>query len=293
MRATCASSSVTPTVTSTTRRSTSAGAIARSACPLTCRRSRSSGRRRASRPCRPRVNVRPVPLGVELVAVAGDTGPFLDDRLAAADDPVHERRLADVRAADDGDDRQRCVHRAAQRRATRRRSERPRPDAGRSATVVAVEEAVFARARRRATGTDRPAAASASASRDVRRRQQARHRDVAAEEAVADRRRAARAPAVAVLEHRQQRCRARCAPYSPVTIATARPACTVERAGRHASSHPWRAVPVGRRAVDPGEEPRPGTDARRPVDAAPPRHATSASNVRAMPMPFSCCGNPS
>jgi hypothetical protein len=44
------------------------------------------------------------PLGVEQLAVARHAGLLLDDRLAPADDPVHERRLADVGAADDGDD---------------------------------------------------------------------------------------------------------------------------------------------------------------------------------------------
>ena len=45
----------------------------------------------------------PVPLGDELAAVAGDARAFLDDRGALADDAIDERRLADVRAADDRD----------------------------------------------------------------------------------------------------------------------------------------------------------------------------------------------
>lgn len=42
-------------------------------------------------------------------AVAGDARLVLDDGLAAADDPVHQGRLADVRAADDGEDGERSV----------------------------------------------------------------------------------------------------------------------------------------------------------------------------------------
>ena len=43
------------------------------------------------------------PLGDHFLAVTGDSGAFLDDGLAAAEYPVDECRLADVRAADDGD----------------------------------------------------------------------------------------------------------------------------------------------------------------------------------------------
>lgn len=49
------------------------------------------------------------PLGLVRHAVAGDAGLVLDDRLAAADDAVHQGRLADIRAADDGEDRKRAV----------------------------------------------------------------------------------------------------------------------------------------------------------------------------------------
>ena len=45
----------------------------------------------------------PAPLGLDGLAVAGDTGLLLDDRLAAAEDPVEEGRLAHVGTADDGD----------------------------------------------------------------------------------------------------------------------------------------------------------------------------------------------
>src|SRR5690606_8916542 len=41
------------------------------------------------------------PVGDDRLAVAGDAGALLDDGLPASQDPVHERRLADVRTADD------------------------------------------------------------------------------------------------------------------------------------------------------------------------------------------------
>ena len=46
-----------------------------------------------------------VPLCVELLAIAGDTGLLLHDRVAPADEAVDQRGLADVRTADDRDDR--------------------------------------------------------------------------------------------------------------------------------------------------------------------------------------------
>ena len=49
------------------------------------------------------------PLGLVGDAVTGDAGLVLDDGLAAADDAVHQGRLADVRAADDGEGRKRAV----------------------------------------------------------------------------------------------------------------------------------------------------------------------------------------
>ena len=44
-----------------------------------------------------------VPVGVELLAVAGDAGPLVDDRLARLGEAVDERGLADVRIPDDRD----------------------------------------------------------------------------------------------------------------------------------------------------------------------------------------------
>ena len=46
-----------------------------------------------------------VPFGVAVQPVARRSRPILDDRRPAADDPVEERALADVRPADDRDDR--------------------------------------------------------------------------------------------------------------------------------------------------------------------------------------------
>ena len=58
-------------------------------------------------PVSTRVKRRSVPLGLVRDAVAGDAGGVLDDGLAAAEDAVDERGLADVRAADDRQHRQR------------------------------------------------------------------------------------------------------------------------------------------------------------------------------------------
>ena len=44
-----------------------------------------------------------VPLALERLAVAGDARLLVDDGLAPADQAVDQRRLADVRKADDGD----------------------------------------------------------------------------------------------------------------------------------------------------------------------------------------------
>lgn len=51
----------------------------------------------------------PGPLGLVGHAVAGDARLVLHDGLAAADDAVHQGRLAHVRAAHDGEDGQRAV----------------------------------------------------------------------------------------------------------------------------------------------------------------------------------------
>src|SRR5690606_4400357 len=45
-----------------------------------------------------------VPVGLDLLAVAGHARLLLDDRLATPHDAVQQRGLADVGSADDGDD---------------------------------------------------------------------------------------------------------------------------------------------------------------------------------------------
>ena len=68
----------------------------------------------------------PVPVALELEAVPRDAGLGLDDRDLPAREAVHERRLADVRAPDDGDDRKALGSRPAHRLASsRRRSAAP------------------------------------------------------------------------------------------------------------------------------------------------------------------------
>ncbi len=124
-RATWASSSVMPTLTSTTRRITSASATARSAWRLTCRASGSRAVARGRR--QPAAGVddgerAAVPVGLEHLAVAGDAGLLLDDGVAPPDEAVHQRRLADVGAADDGDDREGGVHERTLHRGDERRA---------------------------------------------------------------------------------------------------------------------------------------------------------------------------
>ena len=51
----------------------------------------------------------PGPFRVREQPVAGHPGLVVHERLAASDDAVEERRLADVRPADDGDRRERCA----------------------------------------------------------------------------------------------------------------------------------------------------------------------------------------
>ncbi len=72
-------------------------------------------------------------------AVAGDAGRVLDDGLAAAEDAVHERGLADVRPADDRDDRQRGEYTMPSS---------PSVDAGEQLGVLVVQVVVVEPARR-------------------------------------------------------------------------------------------------------------------------------------------------
>ena len=101
--ATFASSSVTPTVASTTRITDvglAHGALA--ICALTfSSRVDPPG---SHPPVSTTLNSVPCHSASKLLAIAGDTRKLFDDRVAPPDDPVHERRLADVRASDDRDD---------------------------------------------------------------------------------------------------------------------------------------------------------------------------------------------
>src|SRR5690606_19951723 len=56
--------------------------------------------------------VTPSPVGMREVPVAGHPRPVVDDRLAPSEHSVEERRLPDVRAADDGHHRQTAAHEA-------------------------------------------------------------------------------------------------------------------------------------------------------------------------------------
>ena len=101
--ATRLSSSVMPTMASTTKQDDVGSRMARSLCRLTLASSASPPG--SQPPVSTSRNGAALPLGLDLLAVAGDAGLLLDDGVAAADDAVEERRLADVGAPDDGDDR--------------------------------------------------------------------------------------------------------------------------------------------------------------------------------------------
>ena len=130
-----------------------------------------------------------LPLGVEGLAVARDTGPLLDDRVAPADDPVDEGRLADVRPSDDRDGGELAGHAACDRSAATSDAPSVAHDLDRSGQVGdrrAVEEAT---ARQRDV-REEVAAVGGRAGEDaceVGTGEQAGDTDVAAEEPVLDR----------------------------------------------------------------------------------------------------------
>ena len=102
--ATSSSAAVGPARPSTTKRITSASSTASCACSRTCREQRvllagheAAGVDDGELPA--------LPLGVRVVAVAGDAGRRPHERQAPADQAVEERGLAHVGAADDGDQR--------------------------------------------------------------------------------------------------------------------------------------------------------------------------------------------
>ncbi len=202
-RATRASSSVTPVVTSTTK-ITRFGLLHRLArLGAHLRRERgllagepgfafgepAAGVDHEERPA--------VPLRNQLLAVAGDARVLLDDRGAATDHAVHERRLADVRTADDRDHGQ-----GRRRRRGRHRLSAFTRDAPSVGTIStrrgnardrgAVEELA---ARQHDVGQEVPRVVGriGERGRDVGAGQQPGHPDVAAEEPVRDRQKARRA----------------------------------------------------------------------------------------------------
>ncbi len=262
-RATCASSSVTPTVTSTTSRITSASAMARSACELTCAasagpRRRRRGRRLSQPPVSTTMNSRPFHSASSILRSRVTPGFSSTIASRRPDEPVDQRRLADVGTADDGDDGQggvRRPHRA--RRATRRRWPRPRPGgAGRRGWCR--RGSGRSRARRRGAGSARPTGAASRTRRDVGPGEQSGDGDVAAEEAVLDRRARGSGTSAAAARSSATGASTR-APYSPVRIVIgALAGGGVDRPQGDAG----RAVALGRRPVDPGEEPGAGAVGR-------------------------------
>ena len=97
-----ASSSVTPTAVSTTSSTTSASRMARSLCAADLGVEVVAARPASPR-CRPPRTGGPFHSASSSLRSRVTPGLLLDDGLAAADDPVHERRLAHVGAAHDGD----------------------------------------------------------------------------------------------------------------------------------------------------------------------------------------------
>ena len=127
--ATRSSSSVMPTVTSTTKSTTSASAIARSLCRLHLRR-RATSPPGSQPPVSTSRNASALPLGLDDLAVAGDAGPLLDDRLAPPDDAVDSVDLPTLgrpTMATVGPSATSCSGAPARRAARCRRSGRPRP----------------------------------------------------------------------------------------------------------------------------------------------------------------------
>ena len=104
--ATASSSSVTPTDASTTNSTTSASPTAASTCLETL--ASSDAARAAGHPAAGVDDAErdAEPFRLEDLAIAGHPRTVLDDRRLLADDAVEQRRLADVRPAHDGDERE-------------------------------------------------------------------------------------------------------------------------------------------------------------------------------------------
>ena len=216
------------------------------------------------------------PLGVQRLAVPGDARLLLDDRLAAADDAVDQGGLADVGAADDGDDgavtdvahrSERGRRRHAAQRARRSAPPRPgaagrrapsRPGTGPGQAAVGEEVPPVRRAHR-------------PARRQVGPGQQAGDGDVAPEELVAHGHDLDVRPAVARAPTSGPSTRA---PYSPVSTVIARRGA--RSAGVTAPGALGRPVAQGRRTLDGAEEAAAGAlpSASSPCDAARTRPRT-------------------
>ena len=111
------------------------------------------------------VKRRPFHVGVVGDPVAGHAGHVLDDGLAAAEDPVDQRRLADVGPADDGEHRDRAGARPRRRRRRRTRSRRS-PSATAHRRHDEVEDG-RPRSPRRTGATSRPRSRRRPASSEV------------------------------------------------------------------------------------------------------------------------------
>ncbi len=200
-RATCASSSVIPVVTSTTKQHHvgAADGFGRLRAHLRRERRLLAGEAGVAFGQPPAgvddAETAADPLRRELAPVARDAGALFDDRGAPADDAVHERRLADVRAPDDRDDGEFGAH-DADTGITCREAQRVDERA-----TVGGHDLDRARQRSRGDPVEEPAARQRDVGQqvtvvlglarerggDVLAREQTGHADVAAEERVLDR----------------------------------------------------------------------------------------------------------
>ena len=283
-----ASSSDTPTATSTTRMITSASAIGPLRLPAHLPRSRSPPPA-SHPPVSTTRNVRPAHSATSSLRSRVTPGCSSTIACATADEPVHERRLADVRPADDRRPPARCrssqcsdERRAVGRRPPRPGGAGPRPSSRRGSGRRT--------ARRRAPGTDR---------RRLRRERPRRRRAPSAGRSPRCCRRRSGSPTGTSrtasprprYEQRQQRLEHLLA----VLTGDDRDARAPVRPSEHAGA--TRRPPAARGTRRPApRRPRRRTPPVGPMPAAgAPASAarTSASKARAMPMPFSCCANPS
>ena len=211
------------------------------------------------------------PLGLDLLAVPGDAGAVLHDGDLLAEDAVHERALADVGAADDGDDGQPAHASAFAQGDAVGGDDLDGP--GQVAAGRCRRGSGRRTGRRRAAGSDGPRGSAAS----TRARSAPTIRPVTPvlppkNSLATGRTRTSARPSVGPAA-----ARAPGRPYSPVRMPTGRSRRPGERDGsigrsraherRVARRVARRPVAGGRRAVDPGEEA--ALDARSPPRPAP------------------------